>query len=116
VDYSGFTGDLPVKNRFAVIYIFYSFIGNLRVKVRAFISDDNLEIDSICPEFKGADWPEREVYDMYGIVFRGHPGLKRILMPDYYEHYPLRKDYPLKGLGERSNFPKHTIYDKLNRD
>ncbi len=116
VDYSDFTDDLPVNSRFGVIYIFYSFANDLRIKVRAFIPDDKPEIDSIYGEFKGADWTEREIYDMYGISFRGHPNLERILMPDYYKHHPLRKDYPLRGLGERTNFPKYNIYDKLNRE
>ena len=52
----------------------------------------------------GAPWIEREVYDMFGITFDGHPNLKRVLLPEYYEHHPLRKDYPLTGRGERDNF------------
>ena len=60
---------------------------------------------SVVPLWKGADWMEREVYDMFGIVFDGHPDLRRILMPDEFTAFPLRKDYPLRGRGERHNFP-----------
>ena len=94
--------------RFAVVYQLTSLVHNTRLRVKAYVPDDPCEIASVTPLFAAANWGEREAFDMYGVVFRGHPDLKRILMPDNYEGYPLRKDYPLKGRGERDNFPKYT--------
>ena len=94
--------------RFAVVYQLYSVTHNARLRVKAYVPEDPCEIDSVTPLWDAANWGEREAYDMYGVVFKGHPGLKRILMPDNYEGYPLRKDYPLKGRGERDRFEKYT--------
>ncbi len=93
--------------RFAVVYQLNSLEHNDRLRVKAYVSEDPCEIDSATAVWDAALWGEREAYDMYGVVFRGHPDLKRILMPDNYEGHPLRKDYPLKGRGERDNFPKY---------
>ena len=74
----------------------------LRLKVRI-PQGDKLEVDSVWPVYKGADWLEREAYDMFGVVFRGHPDLRRILMwESFKEGYPLRKDFPLRGRFSRS--------------
>jgi NADH-quinone oxidoreductase subunit C len=94
--------------RFAIVYQLTSLAHNSRLRVKACVSEEHCRIDSVTPLWEAANWAEREVFDMYGIVFRGHPDLKRILMPDNYEGFPLRKDYPLKGRGERDNFPKYT--------
>ena len=67
-------------------------------------SDPGLRIDSVTGVWPGAEWMEREVYDMFGIVFLGHPDLRRILTWNGYGSYPLRKDYPLRGVGERENY------------
>ena len=66
--------------------------------------DPGLKLDSVCPVWPGAEWMEREVYDMFGIIFAGHPDLRRILTWNGYGSYPLRKDYPLRGVGERENY------------
>jgi NADH-quinone oxidoreductase subunit C len=66
--------------------------------------DPGLKVDSVCPLWPGAEWMEREAYDMFGIIFVGHPDLRRILTWNGYGSYPLRKDYPLRGIGERENY------------
>ena len=76
-----------------------------RVIVKTHLNLPELELPSVYPLWQSADWMEREVYDMFGITFEGHPDLRRILMPEEFTAFPLRKDYPLKGRGERHNFP-----------
>ena len=68
------------------------------LRVKAKVSEDEPTVDSIVPVFQGADWHEREVFDMMGIKFAGHPDLRRILMWDGYPFHPLKKDFPLEGL------------------
>ncbi|MEM7809353.1 MAG: NADH-quinone oxidoreductase subunit C, partial [Planctomycetota bacterium] len=67
--------------------------------------DPGLFIDSMTGVYAGAEWPEREAYDMFGIVFRGHPDLRRLLTWNGFDARPLRKDYPLRGVGERESYP-----------
>lgn len=93
------------RGRFAVVYMFYSFEYGDRIRLKAFLPEDDPQIDSLVPLWQTANWLEREVYDMFGIVFRHHPDLRRILMPEDSKHFPLRKDYPLTGRGERESFP-----------
>lgn len=93
------------KDRFGVIYALLNTVTGERVFVKTFLNEPDLTIPSSFPLWKGADWMEREVYDLYGIVFEGHPDLRRILMPEEFTAHPLRKDYPLRGRGERHNFP-----------
>ncbi len=95
VDYPGRT------HRFEVVYSLYSIKHNHRIILKALILEDNPAIDSVVQIWSGANWHEREACDMYGIVFNGHPDLRRILMPDDWEGFPLRKDYPLKGREDR---------------
>jgi len=96
----------PQRERFAVIYVLNSRTRNYRIVVRAFVSAEDPSLPTSVPIYQGADWAEREVYDLFGITFEGHPDLRRILVPEYFQHHPLRKDYPVKGLGERSQFEK----------
>ena len=100
---------LDHPERFAVVYQLYSLLRNERLRVKAYVSEARCEIESASALWGDANWLEREVWDLYGIRFLGHPDLRRILMPDNYEGHPLRKDYPLKGRGERSNFAKYTV-------
>ena len=90
--------------RFDVVYHFYSFSKNARIRVKCGAAEGE-EVPSIATVFLAANWCERETWDMFGIRFAGHPDLRRILMPDGFAGHPLRKDYPLRGYGERHNFP-----------
>lgn len=121
VDYLNFPG---ARHRFAVNYGLTSIPNNNRLWLKVFLDperettpgqdvrdedaiengDPGLKLESLCPVWPGAEWPEREVYDMFGIIFVGHPDLRRILTWNGYGSYPLRKDYPLRGIGERENY------------
>jgi len=92
-------------DRFGVVYIVLNTFTGERLIVKTFLNPPDLQLPSVYPLWRSADWMEREVYDMFGITFAGHPDLRRILMPDEFTAFPLRKDYPLKGRGERHNFP-----------
>lgn len=85
------------ENRFEVIYQLYSIPNRMELRIRAEVPEHEPEIDSVVPIWAGANWHEREAYDMFGVVFKGHPDLRRILMPEDWEGYPLRKDYPVEG-------------------
>ena len=85
----------PSKARFAVVYHFYSTDHKHRLRLVVPVEESEAELDSLTPLWSAADWLEREVWDMYGIRFSGHPNLKRILMYEEFEGYPLRKDYPV---------------------
>jgi len=93
------------KDRFGVVYALLNTATGGRLYVKTYLNEPDLTLPSAFPLWKGADWMEREVYDMFGIVFEGHPDLRRILMPEEFTAFPLRKDYPLRGRGERHNFP-----------
>ena len=76
-----------------------------RLTVRTFVNEPDPSVPSVVGLWEGDNWMEREVWDMFGIRFEGHPDLRRILMPEEFTAFPLRKDYPLQGFGERHNFP-----------
>jgi NADH-quinone oxidoreductase subunit C len=102
VDYLNYP---DARDRFGVVYALTNTTSGERLYIKALLNEPDLTIPSAYPLWKGADWMEREVYDMIGIVFEGHPDLRRILMPEEFVSFPLRKDYPLHGRGERHNFP-----------
>ncbi len=85
----------PGKARFAVVYHFYSLEHKHRLRLVVPLEEAEAELDSLTSLWAGADWLEREVWDMFGIRFQGHPDLKRILMYEEFEGHPLRKDYPV---------------------
>jgi NADH-quinone oxidoreductase subunit C len=92
-------------DRYAVVYVLANTATVDRLIVKTFLNPPELELPTATDLWRGADWMEREVFDMFGIAFAGHPDLRRILMPDEFTAFPLRKDYPVKGYGERHNFP-----------
>lgn len=103
-DYLGYPH--RTRARFEVHYVLRNLETCELVVVKAGVDDPDPCLPSAVPLWPGADWMEREVFDMFGIRFDGHPDLRRILMPVEFAAYPLRKDYPLRGRGERHNFPR----------
>ena len=121
VDYLNYPG---AQHRFAVNYGLTSIPNNNRLWLKVFLDperdtspghdfrdeevvqkgDPGLKVDSVTAVWPGAEWMEREVYDMFGIIFLGHPDLRRILTWNGFGSYALRKDYPLRGIGERENY------------
>ncbi|GAB4382764.1 MAG: NADH-quinone oxidoreductase subunit C [Phycisphaerales bacterium] len=112
IDYLNYPSPMP--GRFAVVYNLVSYELDRRFFVKVFLNpslptdgtmdDPALYLDSVCAIWPGAEWPEREVFDMFGIRFRNHPDLRRILLWEEYPAHPLRKDYPLRGRGERETY------------
>jgi NADH-quinone oxidoreductase subunit C len=102
IDYLGYP---DATDRYAVLYSLTNTASGERLFVKTFVNDPDPELPTVYDLWKGADWMEREVFDMYGVKFVGHPDLRRILMPEAFEGFPLRKDYPLRGYGERHNLP-----------
>ncbi|CAN5623105.1 NADH-quinone oxidoreductase subunit C [soil metagenome] len=108
VDYRKYPGRAEDAPRFEVHYVLLNLETSERIILKAGVDDPEPTLPSAVPLWAGADWMEREVFDMFGIHFEGHPDLRRILMPEEFVAHPLRKDYPLRGRGERHNFPKIT--------
>ncbi len=86
-----------VEGRFRVVYHFLALKRKELFRLKAFVPDDSVEVPTLTDLYPGAEWLEREVYDMFGIRFSGHPDLRRLLMPDDWEGYPCRRDYDVKG-------------------
>ncbi len=93
------------KDRFGMVYLLANTQTNERITVRCFVNDPEPTVPSVVGLWEGANWLEREVWDLFGIRFSGHPDLRRIVLPEEFTAHPLRKDYPLQGRGERHNFP-----------
>jgi len=94
----------PSDERFGVTYSLLSLTHNHRLWLKVFVSDPRPTVPTLTGVWRGAEWTEREVFDLFGINFSGHPDLRRILCPDWFTDHPLRKDYPLRGRGEREKF------------
>ncbi|MEN6536106.1 MAG: NADH-quinone oxidoreductase subunit C [Bryobacteraceae bacterium] len=87
----------PNEPRFEVVYHLHSLERNARLRLKCPLGGEGPEIDSVTGSWRAADWYEREVFDLFGVAFRNHPNLQRILMPADWEGHPLRKDYPVHG-------------------
>ncbi|MFP9113954.1 NADH-quinone oxidoreductase subunit C [Flavobacterium sp. RHBU_3] len=91
--------DNEKERQFAVVYHMHNWMDNVRVRIKCYLNGDTPEIDSVTNLFLGANWQERETYDFYGIVFKGHPQLKRILNMDEMQVFPMRKEFPMEDAG-----------------
>ncbi len=92
-------------DRYRVVYQLLDTESGARLEVRTHVNDPDPKLPTMTTLWSSANWMEREAFDMFGIVFTGHPNAKRLLLPDEFASFPLRKDYPVKGRGERHNFP-----------
>ncbi|MEQ9400044.1 MAG: NADH-quinone oxidoreductase subunit C [Longimicrobiales bacterium] len=107
-----FGGGAPLQ----VVYQLFSMEHKRSLRVKCLLPLDGLEIDSVVPLWNGANWLEREVYDLFGVTFRNHPDLRRILMPqDYAEGHPLRKDFPLRGRFSRAEQTRRALAQDVDR-
>jgi NADH-quinone oxidoreductase subunit C len=99
-----------------VVYQMFSTTHKRALRVRSALPLDALEIDSVAELWQSANWLEREVYDLFGVTFKGHPDLRRILMPyDYAEGHPLRKDFPLRGRFTRAEQTRRALAQDVER-
>jgi NADH-quinone oxidoreductase subunit C len=94
------------KNRFTTVYNIYSFLLNYTLRLKSNIDADPPEIESVTSVWKSAEWYERETFDMYGIKFINHPDLRRMYMPEGFEYYPLRKEFPVLGISGSLPLPE----------
>jgi NADH-quinone oxidoreductase subunit C len=94
------------ENRFEVIYNLYSLPNKRRLRLKVFTDEEDLHVPSVTSVWPGAEWPERETYDMFGIIFDGNKDLRRMYMPEEFEYFPLRKDFPLMGIPDSIPLPR----------
>jgi len=87
----------PAEPRFAVVYHLLSLEGNERLRLKCLLPGADPQIDSVTEVWRGANWFERETFDLFGVRFRNHPDLRRIMLPEDWEGHPLRKDYKITG-------------------
>lgn len=107
-----FGGGQPIR----VVYQIWSIPHRRGLRVKCLLGLEALEIDSVVGLWQSANWLEREVYDLFGVTFKGHPDLRRILMPhDYAEGHPLRKDFPLRGRFSRAEQTRRALSQDVDR-
>ena len=94
------------EDRYEVIYNLYSLKNKFRLRLKVKVEETDLHVPTVTSIWPTANWHERETFDMFGILFDGHPDLRRIYMPEEFEHYPLRKDFPLMGIPGSLSLPR----------
>lgn len=96
------------EDRFEIVYNIVSLRDRIRLFVKAWLPEENPEVDTLTGIWESANWFERQTYDMFGIRFKGHPDHRRIFMPEDFEYYPLRKEFPLLGIPGSIELPSST--------
>jgi len=87
----------PLEPRFEVLYLLHSISRNLRLKLKVALPGSDPVVPTVTTVWEGANWYERETFDLFGVRFEGHPNLKRLLLPEDWEGHPLRRDFPVHG-------------------
>lgn len=96
----------PEREEIELLYLVRDLKNKRQVRIKTSLPVEEPRINSACDIWAGANWMEREVFDLMGVIFEGHPDLRRILMPEDFEDFPLRKEYPMEGDDEYRNFLK----------
>lgn len=94
------------EGRFEVVYVLYSIKNKTYLRLKVLVEASDCVVPSVTGVWSGANWHERETYDMFGVRFSGHPDLRRMYMPEEYEYHPLRKDFPLMGIPDAIPLPR----------
>lgn len=98
------------EDRFEVVYNLLNLATKTRIRLKVWVDETDLHVPSVVEVWPAANWHERETFDMYGVIFDGHPDLRRMYMPEDFEYFPMRKDYPL--IGVPGSIPLPTIDPK----
>ncbi len=94
------------EDRFEVVYNLYSLQNRHRFRLKVRVDENDIHVPTVSGIWKTAEWAERETYDMFGILFDGHPDLRRIYLPEGFEYHPLRKEFPLMGIPGSLSLPR----------
>ena len=94
------------EGRFEVVYNLYSLKNKKYLRLKVLVDEEDPVVDTVTSVWSGANWHERETFDMFGIKFEGHPDLRRMYMPEDYEYFPLRKDFPTMGITDSIPLPR----------
>jgi NADH-quinone oxidoreductase subunit C len=94
------------EGRYEVVYHLYSLTNKRYLRLKVSVDEESLVVPSVTGVWSGANWHERETFDMFGITFAGHPDLRRMYMPEEFEYHPLRKDFPLMGIPDSLPLPR----------